>query len=176
LIISVGSSLIRELGSLCNESNEMNVASNKSSLILCLLLLIGVLACNHASCESSTRVSIVKDNNPPTFTLSGNGTLIRFIVVGPYLSLEDMESYKRGVPIVWELSSGDYDKTLVDDLPSITYGTTPSGFEQITPKDGFPPVLEEGKFYRIGTPSTGANFITFCFKIEESRTVKIPCR
>ena len=101
---------------------------------------------------------------------------MRFIVVGPYSSLEDLESHRRDVSAVWELSAGDYAKTSVEGLPSITYGTIPAGFEQIIPQAGFPLPLEEGKLYIIGTPTIGADFGVFCFKIEKSQAMEIPCR
>lgn len=162
------------------ESNEMIAASNNNSrisfLLLLLLLLYCVLACNHASWERSTKVTIAEDNYPPTFSLSGNGTLINFIVVGPFLSLADVQSYKPDVAVAWQLSPGDHAKTTVEDLAPITYGTIPSGFEQIIPKAGFPPPLEEGKFYRIGTPTFGADFRVLCFNIENARARTVPCR
>jgi hypothetical protein len=140
------------------------------------LLLIAICTFSLIACELDTRVKITDSKVPPTFTLSGNGQLELFIVVGPYSNLAELEASKSDVQVIWKVSPGGHDRRAVGDLPQITYGQVPSGFIQFTPTSGAPPPLEEGKFYSIGTPSIGAFFRVLCFKVEHNTTIKVQCR
>ncbi len=149
---------------------------NRRRCLIPGLLLLSALWCLAAACESDTTVSIVDSQNPPTFRLYGNGSLVLFIVVGPYSSLEDIDS-GRGGDVVWEISPGEHAGERVFRLPRIKYGVVPTGFRQKTPAAGTPPPpLEEGKFYSIGTPSAGANFRVLCFRVAGGRVLKAQCR
>jgi len=139
------------------------------------LALLSVLIFYLAACEVDTRISLADARNPPTFELSGNGSLILFLVVGPYSSAEEVDS-KRGVQAIWEISPGEHAGESVGNLPPITYGSLPPGFRQKTPSSGAPPPLEEGKFYSIGAPSIGANFRGICFTVEGGEVIKASCR
>lgn len=144
--------------------------------ILIRLLLLLVASCFLSACETDTRVSISEPKNPPTFKLSGSGRLSELIVVGPFASVEDLESYKPDVHAIWKISPLRYDELSVQRVPPITYGVVPQGFTQGTPASGSPPPLEEGKFYRVTAPSTSAGFRAFCFKVEGALAIKAPCQ
>jgi hypothetical protein len=67
---------------------KMRLNSHFTKLLIALLILMIISAC-----EVSTRVTISNPAIPPTFKLSGNGNLFHFIVVGPYSSLQELESH-----------------------------------------------------------------------------------
>ena len=149
----------------------MRLNSHFPKLLVALLILMIISAC-----EISTHVTISNPAIPPTFELSGNGNLFHFIVVGPYSSLQDLESHIAKAGVIWQLSPDEHATTRVDDLPAITYGQVPDGFKQDLPLNGSPWALESGKFYRIGSPSLGANFRVFCFKVEPAAVVEVTCK
>jgi hypothetical protein len=140
------------------------------------LLLLSVASCFVGACEVDTRVSISEPKNPPTFKLSGSGRLSELIVVGPFASVEDLDSYKSDVHAIWKISPLRYDELSVRSVPPITYGVVPQGFTQGKPSSGSPPPLDEGKFYRVTAPSTSAGFRALCFKVERALAIKAPCR
>jgi hypothetical protein len=139
------------------------------------ILTLGSLLVASSACEIDTRVAISESKIPPQFTLSGSGRAQSFFVVGPYDSLEDLLSYRRDVHVIWELSSREYGRYPVNNLPPITYGIVPSQFIQEKPPSRSPPALEEGKFYRVTAPSHSAGFRALCFKIDQDNAVKITC-
>ena len=138
------------------------------------LLILSLLSFGLGACEIDTRASISDNKNPPTFRLSGSGQLGVFIVVGPFASVEDQESYRPDVHAIWKISPLKYE--YIDNVPPITYGVVPDGFKQITPASGPPPLLEEGKFYSVTAPSTNAGFRRLCFKVEGGVIIKVTCR
>lgn len=146
-----------------------------SSVAIRLLLLL-VLTCSLSACEIDTRVYISDSKNPPTFKLSGSGELGEFIVVGPFTSVEDLDSYRPDVHAIWKIGPLRYGKLSVGSVPPITYGVVPNGFTQDTPASGSPPPLEDGKFYSVTAPSTNAGFRKLCFKVERAVIIKAPCR
>lgn len=155
---------------------EVNRTTNWKGYVVIRLLLLAVCGFGLTACEIDTTVSIADSKIPPKFSLSGNGQLQRFIVVGPYAKLEQMDDPKSDARAIWEVFPDDRANKRIDSLPQITYGQVPTGFEQMTPVSGAPPPLEEGKFYSIGTPSISANFRVLCFKVEHDQAVKVPCR
>jgi hypothetical protein len=144
--------------------------------IVIRLLVLSAASCFLGACEVDTRVSISEPKNPPTFKLSGSGRLAELIVVGPFASAEDLDSYKPDVHAIWKISPLRYDELPVRRVPPITYGVVPQGFTQGKPASGPPPPLEEGKFYRVTAPSTSAGFRALCFKVEHAVAIKAPCR
>lgn len=139
------------------------------------LLLLSLLCFGLGACEIDTRASISDNRNPPTFRLSGTGQLGEFIVVGPFASVEDQESYRPDVHAIWKIGPSRYGAIYIDNVPPITYGVVPDGFKQVTPASGPPPLLEEGKFYSVTAPSTSAGFRRLCFKVEGGVIIKVPC-
>jgi hypothetical protein len=139
------------------------------------LLLLSTLICSLTTCEIDTRISIADSKNPPTFDLSGNGRLLRFVVYGPFVKLEDMDlpSSTPGGRIIWEISRSADDRD--PSFPQITYGTVPPRFIQLQPAAGTPPPLEERRFYAIGAPSMNAGFKRLCVTVDSGKVVKAPC-
>lgn len=72
-------------------------------------------------------------------------------------------------PTMWEIRPTD--ENLISKLPDITYGVVPHGFRQLTPDQGAPPPLVEGKLYEAGGPAFEANGGTVRFRIKDGRAV-----
>ena len=155
-------------------STEMQISRGTCSIVIRLLLL-SVVSCFLVACEVDTRASISEPKNPPAFKLSGSGRLGEFIVVGPFASVEDLDSFKPDVHAIWKITPLKYGVLLVDRVAPITYGVVPDGFEQDLPASGSPQPLEEGKFYTVTAPSVSAGFRRLCFKLEHSVAIKVPC-
>lgn len=151
------------------------VVTQAKAMALLRLWVVSSLALSVCSCERDTRVRISESKNPPTFTLSGRGKLIRFIVAGPYKTEAELNSPPPGLQAIWEISPSPAQES-VSSLPAITYGKVPPGFTQLAPPSSRPPALEEGRFYSIGTPSNDAGFRRLCFKLESGQIVQAQCR
>jgi hypothetical protein len=142
-----------------------------------LLLLLAVLACNHASCERNTTISIAENTNPPTFGLDGNGTLNFFWVSEVNASQPIPEEVRRlngKDRIIWEIWPTNVPSTSIYDLPKIVYGKIPAGFTQKIPEQGGAQPLVEGKVYEAGGPSSGADMEVFRFTIKNGKAVELP--
>jgi hypothetical protein len=150
----------------------MKISLGNRRLIAYLLLTL--LVSYAGACEVDTRVSIVDDNNPPKFKLSGNGTLITLFVYGPFSTPEGFRSRPDEVKPVWQFGVG-LPGSEIRDLSVITYGETPVGFHQLVPKQGPPPPIEEGKFYMVTPISGSANWEAFCFTFEGGKAKEISC-
>ena len=129
--------------------NEQKLLA-RARLRFVLCILVGLVI--SVACERDTRVAISNLKQPPTFTLSGSGSLVLFIVVGPYRTEAELDSPPSDVHAIWEISTES--NASVSSLPAITYGKVPPGFTQITPASGSPPALEEGRFYVSVRPAT----------------------
>jgi hypothetical protein len=102
------------------------------------------------ACGEPNVIIDVDDHVPPNFNFKGNGSIPFFVVseLPPeFRSPEDMKSAK----VIWEVRPKDYAHARVPFGP-ITYGLVPEGFNQITPAEGAPKPLEEGKIYQAGGP------------------------
>ena len=149
----------------------MKISGNRK-LASHLLLTLLVACCG--TFEIDTRVSIVDDNNPPKFKLSGNGTLIMLFVYGPFSTPEGFKSRADEVKPVWQFGMRGPGAE-IPDLPVITYGETPVGFHQQIPKQDRPPPIEEGKFYMVTPLSGSANSKALCFTFEGGKAKTISC-
>lgn len=118
----------------------------------------------NTSCERDMTLKM-DDANPPTFKLTGSGRLIFFAVS----EVEPGRISKIDDPTMWEIRPTD--ENLISKLPDITYGVVPQGFRQLTPDQGAPPPLVEGKLYEAGGPAFEANGGTVRFRIKDGRAV-----
>jgi len=144
------------------------------NIIVTFSLLMIASGCNNAFFERGTHITIVDDGVPPSFKLSGSGTVLRIFFYGPYNAIDTEEiKAKLGDPAIWEL---DAPSSIIDSLPILKYGTLPSGFTQIRPSNGSPPNLIDGKCYSISIPTNGANGggIYFCIRDGKSEKVRSP--
>jgi hypothetical protein len=136
--------------------------SQWGGMILSFLILVVT-----TGCERDTQIKI-DGKNPPTFTLSGSGSLI-------FLSLVEVHDNRPpllGAPDLWKIRPVGNNK--ISRLPSITYGTVPNGFRQEIPASGAPPPLIEGKVYEFGGPADSANGGSIWFTIRGGKSVEVP--
>jgi hypothetical protein len=134
----------------------------KGALLLFCLLCVGC----HAS-ESD--IEMVKGSSPPTFELSGTGTVMQVLVYGPHNSLAELDKdlHDGKSTYLWELSSAE--RVLVEDISPFIYGQIPPGFTQTQPKSGQIPQLQEGKVYYILVYVVGASTVGHPFIIKNGK-------
>ena len=134
-------------------------------------LLMVASGCNNAFFERGTQVTIVDDGVPPSFKLSGSGTVLRIFFYGPYDAIDTKEiEAKLNDPAIWEL---DAPRLTIDSLPILKYGALPSGITQIRPFSGSPPNLIDGKCYSVTIPTNGANGGGMYFCIRNGKAEKV---
>jgi hypothetical protein len=142
-------------------------SSSRSSAVCGIaLLLLATLCCGDA-CERDTKIS-VEGGNPPTFRLSGNGNLA-------FLDVSDNSPNKvekRSGETLWKIipQSG---KSEIGQLPPITYGQVPPGFNQVIPKVGEPPPLIAEKPYQVSAPTSNAHGDWVFFIIRDGAAAKV---
>jgi hypothetical protein len=134
-----------------------------------LALFVAACLCmlRFAACERPMTFTVRSDSNPPTFELSGSGNLIFLglfeVIPGKQSSVDD--------PVMWKIRPVGENR--VDDLPEITYGVVPTGFQQTEPASGPPPLLLEGKIYELGGPTSNAPGGWIRFTIKDGKAVVI---
>jgi hypothetical protein len=154
----------------------MKASINRNSQLAFALVIFIVLGCTHAACERDTTISLADKQNPPTFSLKGNGTLNFFWVseVDAQQPIPKDEKLMNGKDrIIWEIWPTNVPSTSIYDLPEIVYGKIPNGFTQKVPVQVEPPPLIEGKIYEAGGPSSGANMEIFRFTIKDGKAVEL---
>jgi len=138
------------------------------TLILLLLLIAFV-----ASCNKILSVSI-DEKVPPSFTFDGS----RFAECCNYLQYfavmeetsEDTHPMFNADPsikhkILWKIEHKDSSKGKIQNLPIITYGKVPDGWQQTIPYSGEPSPLTDGKIYEAGEPArTQSSVVRFTIR------------
>lgn len=99
---------------------------------------------------------------PPTFEISGTGDVQWVWFQGPYQNLTEpgpkleFES-KPDSHILWKIAPTNGRFLPIADIPKITYGELPTGWQQEIPKTGPPPAWLDGYVYYIGiVPQRGS--------------------
>lgn len=133
---------------------------------------VSFTSCNNAFFERGTNITISDETLPPSFRLSGSGSVQVIIFHGPYkeINVREIEAKLNSVPL-WQISLPLY--TLISDLPIIQYGIVPFGFEQTLPINSQPPSFVEGMCYRVIAPTNGAHEGILHFCIREKKVVKV---
>lgn len=131
--------------------------------VLALSVLVAL-----SSCERDTQVTM-NTENPPTFVLSGSGSLGMLRVHGPRMRPGGGES----PAINWEIQpkGGIFAGTKVAGL-SVSYGKIPPNYVQIYPERGPAPPLIEGEEYDVFFDTTGANGSRKYFVIRGGKAVE----
>jgi len=142
----------------------MSLISTHARVIILPLLLVASASCSepHVSIEIDSRV-------PPSFTFYGAGA-IPFLVVYelPSGSSPDMSRAK----VIWDIRPNDLAHARVP-LGPIKYGIVPEGFNQLVPREGAPPPLQEGKSYQAGGPPIEMPNGYLQFTIQNGKAVKL---
>jgi len=153
-----------------HQTVPISVMLRNAIVIFTVLLIAG--GCNNAFFERGTQITIVDDGVPPSFKLSGSGTVLRIFFYGPYNAINTEEiKAKLGDPAIWEI---DPPSSSVASFPVLKYGVLPPKFTQINPSSGSPPNLIDGKCYRIIMPTNGANEGSMHFCIRNGKSEKVP--
>lgn len=146
----------------------MNTKTDRRLILRISLIAIHFLSlAGLVACERPLTIAITKDSNPPSFELSGSGSLVFFTVFEVFPdqtpSVDD--------PVMWKIEPTK--DITISSVPEITYGVVPPGFTQITPTSGPPPPLLEGKLYQLGGPAHYADGGSIRITIKEGKTVKV---
>lgn len=133
---------------------------------LVTVLVVLIVLYTLVACEIDTKIEM-DGNNPPTFSLSGNGQLW-FIEVRD-LSPSEI-SYYAPERTIWKITTGGGSPAR---MPKIKYGEVPAGFEQEIPGNGGPPALVEEKPYSIFAYTSNANGDSMMFLIRGGKALKV---
>jgi hypothetical protein len=132
-----------------------------------IALAIAFLA---VACERPTEITL-RGNNPPTFEISGSGSLV-------FLRIEAMKPTSEAAgplgDIVWEIrpEAERSNAKSVEQLKAINYGRVPSGYVQAYPEHGEAlPLLNDEK-YRIWIDTLNARGAILYFMIQDGKAVE----
>lgn len=144
--------------------NGLRSAKGICSLAILCLLLTGI----NVACERDTRLTI-KGGNPPTFAMSGSGSLGTLRVRGPK---KQRDAEGEDASIYWLIKTKEDYGRYIEDLGSITYGIVPKGYVQVYPEKGEAPALVEGESYFVQALTVDANGAAAHFTISNGKAVK----
>src|SRR5262245_4284006 len=136
---------------------------------LCLILTQSI------ACEVDMSIK-VDEKNPPSFSLSGSGNMISFMVmeVPPENQKQTVQRSSDVNRLLWEVRPAG-GENVIRKLPEITYGKIPAGFDQYFPKDGnSPEPLREGKIYEVSGTAYNANGGLIWITVQGGKTVRVP--
>jgi hypothetical protein len=124
----------------------------------------------------------MSDEMPPTFNFTGSRfaehKYVDFFVVTETTpegqELSGNSSSSNAVKALWWVWPNDTKHGMLENLPVITYGKVPLGWHQQIPKQGEPPPLVEGRFYRAGGPAISVPEASMRFTIRNGKPVRLP--
>lgn len=148
--------------------NRIGLSDKQRSRILystIISLIVGVVSLAR---ERDTTLT-VKDGNPPTFVMSGSGSLGSFRVRGPK---KQREAEGEDASVYWLIKANGSYGLPVEDLSPITYGRVPKGYIQVYPEKGTAPPLIEGERYFLQALTIDANGAAIHFTIRDGRVVQ----
>jgi hypothetical protein len=145
------------------------------------LLLFAILALLMAGCKTNITLSM-DGHDPPRFKFDRHWSEVNafpfFIVKELHPDNEKAQfadQHDEKNTVLWKIVPKPASRGAgIDDLPTITYGELPIGFQQEVPNIGQPSRLVEGKIYEAsGAPSLmpGARVR---FVLKDSRIVQVP--
>jgi len=139
--------------------------SGSIALLIVLSLITRVCA------ERETKLTI-QGSNPPSFAMSGSGTLEFLQIIGPRPQ-RDVKGPTAGV--YWQINGEDSSHLRsVETLSPITYGKVPSGYMQVYPEHGEAPPLVEGERYYVWMWTNNAKGTAKYFVIRDGKAVEVP--
>lgn len=119
--------------------------------------------------RTASRVTLISNSLPLTFKAEGDQKVSWIWIQGP---LQNEREPSREIPapddpekiIIWRIEPAAENGIRLDvpisQIPAITYGQVPPGWEQVMPKSGAPPALLDGYVYYIGV-SPGPDLCVF---------------
>lgn len=147
-------------------------ALRRSTLYRRLLLMSALLLFAVAltlACERPTKI-FIEGGNPPTFRMTGNGSLRAIRVRGPK---KQREAEGEEASFYWYIKSEKGGAKNVEDVGQITYGKVPEGYVQVYPERGEAPPLIEGERYLVRVSTVNANGADKVFSIRSGKVVDI---
>lgn len=146
----------------------------KLVLLVLVFALLLVSSCERGMQvnERTTKVTF-KDDNPPTFLLSGSGQLGDLVIYGP----KQREVSSDRSFALWEIEpiNGFLSGRAVDDIGSIKYGVIPEGYKQVYPEKGAaPPNLVAEEKYEYWFQIINAPHARAYFTIRNNQAVELP--
>ena len=141
----------------------------------CFLFIALSVACAEPTIHMS-------DEMPPTFSFTGSRfaeqKYVEFFVVTETTpdgqELSGNSSSSNEVKALWWIWPNDSKHGRLENLPVITYGKVPLGWHQQIPRQGEPPPLVEGRFYRAGGPAISVSEASMRFTIRNGKPVRLP--
>lgn len=134
-----------------------------STLELSMILIASLL---FTGCYlSHSEVRLISDQIPPTFKFSGMDEVKFIRMVGPY-PVNLSPNYEAKV--IWQINRvGEYQR--LSELPPITYGTIPAGWEQEVPPTNTPLPLAEGSVYSLYAVTRLNHTIKTCMIVKNGK-------
>jgi len=123
------------------------------------------LLCICTCCSQETTID-VDGGKAPTIHVHGTDAVDWIWVYGP----QGPEG--EGPRIIWKINHTG-DPMLIPDLPSITYGKVPEGFEQEIPANGEPPSLVDGQIYGITVVTRGYSHGNIKIRVQNGQSLKV---
>jgi len=144
--------------------DALRLRSFRVFILSALLLTLLTIAC----IERDTKLTI-KGKNPPSFVMSGSGTLGSLRVLGPS---RQREVYGEDASVYWMIKpEPEADPKAVETLSPITYGRVPPGYVQVYPEQGEAPPLVERETYFIDISTNGANGVRMNFTLQNQSNI-----
>jgi tellurite resistance protein TerC len=154
------------------------MAEVKIPIHISLLVVVGVLLASIVASVlwakklvRATKVRI-QGANPPSFVLSGTGTLTHLVIYDTGQSNADEDTSCA----LWEIEPvAGYSKgRLLEDIGTVQYGQLPDGYRQVCPENGNPPAgLVRGNKYEYWFDTSDAPHARRYFVIRGTKAVEV---
>ena len=126
------------------------------------------------ACLQEKTINVKVDaETPPSFSVSGNSTVVDFLVENlPRTKPPNKtDAYSVKGETIWKISAPNSIKAA--SWPRVRYGEVPMGFSQAVPDHGAPPKLAEGKLYAARfLDGSKAESVIF-FEIQNGKIVNV---
>jgi len=124
--------------------------NNKPTLGKLLFILLFLLIAENCGPFPAGRITLTTAQSPPSFEFSGRKSVDFIQVLGPYpISPERANQPETQHLDLWRISPPGHQPVFLSEVPRITYGQLPTGWEQDAPKAGPPPPIKDGAVYYV---------------------------
>ena len=134
------------------------------------IVLVFVLVLLGSGCQERPTKVTLEGENPPTFKLTGSGSLIT-LTIGIQSQDKSLPAAKR-VTKLWQLGPTTRDGRSVEDVDVITYGIVPDGYKQTFPAEGAPAPLKAGMYFSYYVETINAPHASGMFELKNGQAVR----